>query len=317
MTPHSPSARVCAGVVTFNPDIGRLSENLTSISSQVDRVILVDNASTNWEAIDTLLRSFPSVHAIRNSENRGIAAALNQVGRQAISEKYEYALMLDQDSVTAPQMTQVLLNHVGPEIGIVSPQIVDRNRFPDRPPASALDHQTYDVKQAARKGIITSGALTSLRAFDDIGGFDESFFIDYVDYDYNKRLLGRGYTLRRTGDTFLFHECGELSPTLLWTPRRGQDSGWTFERFYSFGHSPTRCYYKARNRILYSKKHGFWDSTKHFEGYAQILPQVVLTLLFEQDRMAKLRAFSKGVVDGLRTRVSEGPDRPSSAEVVQ
>lgn len=314
---HSWNPRVCAGIVAFNPDIQRISENLASISPQVERIILVDNASANWKELEHLLRGFPTVQVVRNAENLGIAAALNQIGSEALEQEYDYALMLDQDSITAPQMVQTLLAHVSSETGIVSPQIVDRNRSRDKPPASVLDHRTFDVRQAARKGVITSGALTSLKAFEDVGGFDETFFIDYVDYDYNKRLLARGYTLRRTGDTFLFHECGELSPTPLWTPRRDQNSRWVLERFYAFGHSPTRCYYKARNRILYSKKHGFWDSTKHFEGYAQILPQVALTLLFEKDRLAKLRAFSMGIVDGLRTPTNAWSHRSSPADVIE
>ena len=65
--------------------------------------------------------------------------------------------------------------------GIVSPQIVDRNMVDISNWDSCRDNKVYEVHQAARKGIITSGALTSIEAWKHVGGFDDSFFIDYVD----------------------------------------------------------------------------------------------------------------------------------------
>ena len=36
-----------AGIVLYNPDLGRLKENIESICKQVDKVILIDNGSDN------------------------------------------------------------------------------------------------------------------------------------------------------------------------------------------------------------------------------------------------------------------------------
>ena len=42
-----------AGIVLYNPDLGRLKENIESICKQVDKVILIDNGSDNRREIES------------------------------------------------------------------------------------------------------------------------------------------------------------------------------------------------------------------------------------------------------------------------
>lgn len=298
--------QVCAGIVSYNPDIDRIIQNISAVLPQVDRLYLVDNGSSNYSELSELLKSrFSRIIEIVNESNLGIATALNQLASSASKDGYEWIVTLDQDSVCTKNMVSVLMRYASEGVGIVAPQIVDRNKEEVEVADSLLDHKTFDVVQAARKGILTSGSLTNLSAWSFVGGFDEDFFIDYVDYDFNKRLLLEGYRLVRTGDTALIHECGKACLTLLFTPRKGQDGVWRLERFYSFGHSPFRCYYKARNRILYSRKYRRCDHSFQFEGTIQIIPQMILTLLFESDRKGKFKAFIHGIQDGRNAKVVE------------
>lgn len=39
--------RVLAGIVLYNPEIGRLQENIDAIYQQVDTVLLIENGSSN------------------------------------------------------------------------------------------------------------------------------------------------------------------------------------------------------------------------------------------------------------------------------
>ena len=48
---------VYAGIVTYNPKIERLIENINSIYPQVDKVIVYDNGSENIEDIKLLKNS--------------------------------------------------------------------------------------------------------------------------------------------------------------------------------------------------------------------------------------------------------------------
>jgi rhamnosyltransferase len=145
--------------------------------------------------------------------------------------------------------------------------------------------------------------LLNLRTLDEVGWFDERFFIDFVDYDLNMRLLRAGYRIARVNGTYLIHQHGHAHKTWLRTPRKSLDGQWHWETFYSFGHDPSRCYYKARNRVLYSRKH--WRSIGFTnEGIAQIPQVVLLTLLFEKGRLSKMRAFVRGFFDGFRLPLS-------------
>lgn len=297
--------KICAGIVTFNPEISRLSENIDAIRNQVDAIFIVDNNSNNIDIIKKIISKDSGIKLICNNQNRGIATALNQLMKAAEDWKYSYVITLDQDSVSTPGMVSELVSHIDMKTGIVSPQIVDRNMVDISNWDSCRDNKVYEVHQAARKGIITSGALTSIEAWKHVGGFDDSFFIDYVDYDFNKRLLLEGYRLIRTGRTILIHECGNMQATPLVVLRRSQNNKWHFERFYSFGHSPFRCYYKARNRILFSKKYAGIAGPMQFEGAIQIIPQIILTLLFEKNRKEKFKSFIRGIIDGCKQHVDK------------
>ena len=74
-----------AGIVLYNPDLGRLKENIESICKQVDKVILIDNGSDNIREIEDLIKKYLNCILLKNGENMGIAYALNQI------LKYAYA----------------------------------------------------------------------------------------------------------------------------------------------------------------------------------------------------------------------------------
>jgi len=303
---------VIAGIVTFNPDIERLTENVDAIRHQVDHLVIVDNGSANVDEIRALLPARERVELVEKKSNVGIAAALNALVLLATERGYRYIVTLDQDSVASPSMVSVLRGTMAPGVGLVTPLIVDRNKqAPESPPA---DVQYY--RFPAQKGAITSGSLLSLDAANQVGGFDDELFIDYVDYDLNARLLLAGYKIARSNRATLLHEVGQAARTWLFTPRRDLEGRWTLERFYAFGHSPLRCYYKARNRVIFTKKYGMRFGLAN-EGVWQIPQQIALTCLFETDRRRKLAAFLRGIRDGLRYKVPETPSSEIGAGLVR
>jgi rhamnosyltransferase len=249
--------------------------------------------------VRSAVREVENAELTESAHNVGIAAALNRISSAAVEFGCLWLVTLDQDSVCAPDMVTTLRKHADDSTPLVTPYIVDRNKMTLEEYARLELPPVQYHRWAASKGAITSGALLNLRKLDEVGGFDERFFIDIVDYDLNMRLLRAGYRLARVNGTYLLHRHGEARRTWLRTPRRSLDGQWHWETFYSFGHSSTRCYYKARNRILYSKKH--WRSIGFAnEGIAQIPQIILLTLLFEKGRLSKLHAFLRGIVDGIR-----------------
>lgn len=296
-------SHIAAGIVTFEPDLERLRQNLVSVSPQVDVVYVYDNGSANSDEISRLLSEVPNAHLLSAETNSGIANALNVLARRAIESGYDCLLTLDQDSVCPPDMVTVLEGSNADAVAMVTPYIVDRNKLTVEE-FHAMNLDGVDCfKQAARRGAITSGALLWLDAWEAVGGFDEKFFIDYVDYDFNQRLMSAGYRILRANQTYLLHEVGKAHKSWLVVPRKDLVGRWRWERFYAFGHSPQRCYYKARNRVFFTRKYGRELGITH-EGAWQIPQQVALTLMFESGRKEKALAFWRGLVDGVRTPIS-------------
>ncbi|WP_427870351.1 glycosyltransferase family 2 protein [Leucobacter luti] len=303
---------IAAGIVTFDPDLARLHDNVAAIVPQVDRVLVFDNSSENQDGVRSIVRSFANVTLICGTENFGIGYALNRLAEAAQREGAEWFVTLDQDSVCPPGMVDTLRATASDAtVAMVTPYICDRNKSTPSAEELALLPETEIFTQPARRGAITSGALVRLSAWANVHGCDEIFFIDYVDYDLNQRLMDKGYVLIRNNRTQLLHEVGAARPTWLRVPRKDMSGTWQIERFYAFGHSPFRCYYKARNRVLFTRKHWRKLGISH-EGIYQLPQQIALTILFEPDKLAKLKAFARGVRDGILLDLQ--PDASSAPE---
>lgn len=91
--------RLYAGIVSYNPDIERLRENICAINNQVSEVIVFDNGSDNFEAVEEIILEFKNVRLIKSDKNIGIAAALNRMMQWGFDLSYKWMLSLDQDSV--------------------------------------------------------------------------------------------------------------------------------------------------------------------------------------------------------------------------
>lgn len=289
---------IAAGIVTYEPDIDRLTQNLEAIRGQVSFVLIYDNGSSNRSSIERLLAGSSEIEVHYSDENDGIAAALNRLAERAFERGAEFILTLDQDSVCSSGMVGLLRSRVTDRVGMITPYVVDRNKMSLAEHAVTVLPAVERYSQPARRGAITSGALLPLRVWREVGGFDERYFIDYVDYDLNQRILAAGLDILRVNAATILHEVGRAEATWLRVPRKDISGKWKWERFYAFGHSATRCYYKARNRVLFTRKYGRQLGVSH-EGVWQIPQQVILTILFERKRLAKLRSFARGIRDGI------------------
>lgn len=292
----------CAGIVTYNPDMARLQANLDAIIPQVEAVFVFDNGSGNAQAVRELSKRYDgAVHVQGAGRNLGIAAGLNAVLQWAAARQYDAALLLDQDSVATSGMVDALAQLLTDDVGLVCPFILDRNRMTEEEYRSqhlpAVEHLT----RGASHGAITSGSLISVPAALAAGAFDDALFIDYVDFDFDERLLLNGYRIVKDNAVYLLHEKGKSGQTGLKVPRRRSDGTVVWAPLFTLGYNPMRCYYQARNRVIYWKKYHKWTK---FEGLVEIPPLMVLSLL-EPHRFAKLRAYCKGIADGMRMPVKE------------
>lgn len=262
--------KVCAGIVTYNPDIDLLKKNISQIILQVDRVVLCDNGSINISELENVLNTFEKVKLIIFKENKGIATALNMLCRWAVQHRYDWILTLDQDSICPKELVSQLLRDVKKDTGIVAPRIIykDNEKYLSKP-KSQFEYVEW---------VITSASLTNLVAWKTVNGFDEWLFIDGVDYDFCIRLRRSGYMIIQDNRVTLYHELGKLKCRRLFG-----------RTIYVTNHSPFRYYYMVRNGFYLKKKlHRGTPWIKTFKLLLKII-------LFEGDKMKKIEAIKKAL----------------------
>ena len=88
-------------------------------------IIVVDNASTDG-TVEMVRAEFPCVRLIENAENAGFTRASNQAIRVSVGR---YVLLLNNDTLILPEAFDRLVEFADahPEIGIVSPQVLNRD----------------------------------------------------------------------------------------------------------------------------------------------------------------------------------------------
>jgi rhamnosyltransferase len=270
---------IMAGIVLYNPDIKRLEENLNAICAQVKEVILIDNNSNNLVDIEKIILSYNNISILRNDVNKGIATALNQIISYTDSKGYEWVITLDQDSVCFDGLIKSYEEFCNMErIGMMTCNIIDRN-FALESKNSKMEPYTFV------KTCITSGCLTNVKACMEVGGFDESLFIDYVDFDMCTTMLENGYKIIKVNFDGILHEVG-----LAYT------RNFCGKTEVIYNHSAFRKYYISRNGIYYARKHK--ASLNFMNSYLQAYKSLVLSLIFEDQKLKKLKANLKGLLDG-------------------
>lgn len=272
---NQETIRICAGIVTFNPEINLLKNNIESILPQVQELVLFDNGSRNITEVQKLAASYDNCSCIHDEENRGIAYALNRLCEWGEDNKYTWIITLDQDSISPQGLVENLSKYAGTDVAVIAPNIVYKN------------NEEYAVHTEKRHEevpwVITSASLTNLSVWKTLDGFDEWLFIDGVDYDYGIRANKNGYKVIRSYETELLHELGNLKCVNV-----------LGKVLYVTNHSAFRKYYMTRNTIYLR------DKLKQGQPVRTIAKYVIKVIMFEDNKMEKMASIVHGVSDGLK-----------------
>lgn len=262
----------------YEPDLNRLLENIKAVLPQVDKLICVDNGSKNIEEIKVrLYNEYPEVEIVENGENLGVARALNQMFEYAEEKAYDWVLTLDQDSLCPSNLMEEYKKYLDiRDVGVLSPKMVDRNFEKEMKTEKPYDY----VEQC-----ITSASLTSVETWKKVGGFWEYLFIDFVDHDFCAKCVKQRIKMIRVNSVELLHELGN-----------GEHHTFLGRRVTALNHSPFRKYYMVRNWLIYMHEHkDVIDYKKQKNSYRFFY---LKTLLFEEEKIEKLKQMLKGRRDG-------------------
>ena len=277
-------------IVIVNWNAGRfLSDCLDSIEENseglVASVTVVDNGSRDGS--DKYAERRESSHLIRTGQNLGFGKGCN-VGA-AIGDA-DFLLFLNPDARLLPGSLsachEFMNSERGGRIGICGVQLLDDNsmlsktssRFPSTgnliARATGLDKlvPTWGTRMVewdhseSRKVDQVMGAFFFIRRalFEELGGFDEHFFVYFEEVDLSKRSSDAGWGSWYLADAKAMHYGGGSSENV----------------------KALRPFYSLRSRIIYSRKHF---------SFAQFLAVLLFTLTTEPvvriaRAMARLRA---------------------------
>src|SRR5437763_5536860 len=217
--------RAAIHVVIVNWNSGaQLRECLASFAAAANdditlaRIAVIDNASENGSADGLEPASLP-LTVVRNSENRGFAAARNQ---GAIGSDAEYLLFLNPDTRLMPgsleRPARYLQSWEHESVGVIGIRLVDADGYvarnttrspsawsmignslgldrlvPSVFPPLFLTEWAHDETRVVDQ---VMGAFFFVRRslFEALGGFDERFFVYYEDLDFAMRARARGWS---------------------------------------------------------------------------------------------------------------------------
>ncbi|MBV4438483.1 glycosyltransferase family 2 protein [Clostridium tyrobutyricum] len=263
------------GIVLYNPDMNRLKDNIKSIINQVNYIICVDNNSKNIDEITSVFKQNNRIILIKNNSNMGIAYALNQIVEWGYENNFKWVLLLDQDSIPPKNIIIEYSKYISMNnIGIISPVIKDINLSNSNKPLSS-----YTIINNCQN-VITSGCLVNIQVCKLIGTFNEKLFIDFVDIEFNKRMLINGYKIIRVNNVKLIHEVGHIHKYGL---------------FICTNHNAFRRYYMVRNRLYF--KYKYCGQVDFIISYIRLILGTCKILIFEQDKISKLKATIGGFKD--------------------
>lgn len=270
--------KILASIITYNPNLTRLEENILSICNQVNNVVIIDNASKNVSGIEQLVEKY-SCYFIRKSNNIGVASALNCAFSFAKQNMFDWVLTLDQDSIAEKKLIDNYKKYINLDnIGILTCEIKDRN-------ITYFEKNKVNIEKI--KWCITSGSFCSVKAYIDCGGFDDWMFIDSVDLEYCLNLNMHHYNIMRINYIGLLHEVGKSKLIKI-----------LGKSIIIYNENAMRNYYIARNLMYLSYKYPKY--VKRRKVWLLEFKSILIILLFENKKISKIKNRIRGLKDGMR-----------------
>lgn len=219
------------------------------------QIFIYDNLSSD-NSVNLIENNFPEVQLIKNTKNIGFCAANNLFFNEFIKSKYNYAFLLNADTILPQDSLSHLVYAAQKEkkYDIFSPKIL---KYPNTKKIwYAGGH--IDLKRgiASHKGynennnlfVNTSGHTDFIsgcsmfirkRILKKIGLFDERFFAYFEDVDLSIRANKAGNGCFYHPEAIVYHKGGVIN-------------------------SPESFYYFNRNRFLLVKKHATLSDKLYF-----------------------------------------------------
>jgi GT2 family glycosyltransferase len=291
--------------------------SLQDVTYPNQSVVIVDNGSVG-DDVQNLRRELGNgCCIIQNERNEGYCEGNNVGMRHALAQGADYILILNNDTVVAPDFLSHLVAVAGadPGVGIVVPCIYlydepQRTAYPrviDRWPLILHVHlgtffQFLKAKRLERTTTIRllDGCcfLVKRKVLEDVGLFDPDYFVVGGSGDLGKLAMDLGCRIVAVPEAMIWAKVAR-----------------------SFGDRQqgalAYAYWAPRSEVLFARKHLTWP---HFLLFLTLLPLRTAAWLAAYGRRARtlaiIPAIARGVRDGFRLRITYWPLRGGGREAL-
>jgi GT2 family glycosyltransferase len=301
---------ISVAVVSFNTReiLRRCLQTLEAEAGEIrTEILVVDNGSRDGSA-EMVSREFPGVRLVAAGRNLGFAAANNLAIQQSSGR---YVVLLNSDAFLCPGALAKAVEHMDrePRTGLGGGRLTGEDgswqpsarqfpsvlndflsmtglahRFPKSKFWGRADRTWADPLEEACVDWVP-GAFSIIRAsvLDEIGLFDENFFLYYEEVDLCRRIKGAGYAVRYWPDVVIVHLGGESAKSVPQIARSKSGAQLTLWRLRS-GYLYYRKHHGAaawRSMAVESWWHALRYARNKWEGRAEraLESRAVLTLV--------------------------------------
>lgn len=274
---------LCAFITCFYPEPQKMEKNIKEILKYADKIFLLFNSPISEELLFD-----EKITAIDNGGNIGLSKAFNIALKRANEESFQYAVLFDQDSFLTIDNFSLMFNEfknvskdnnvmcIGPSLNVYgnvlpTPKWMYWKKI----------HTNENVESL--KNVITSGMILNIQEALKIGGFEDSFPVDFCDFYFCYKALHNGYYVLKSKDAYIQHEIG--------------NSNMKIGKATIHFHAPYRNYFLVRDtlRIVFRCKET--PLSIRFRYFIFLLPRMILFLVKCDRKVERLKMYMLGFRD--------------------
>lgn len=270
-------------IVTYNPRLELLESSMKSLEIQVDKIIIVDNNSKNFDLIMVTAQK-KNTFVIKLEDNFGIAKAANIGINYLLNSFYDFVLLSDQDTLFPSNyisnfifaLSKLNNNNIAAFVPCIYDNVSNiykhcyiKGKFFIK--KIIPNYEYTNVFQA-----IASGMLINLKIFSSIGGMMDELFIDMVDFEWCWRANYYDYKIICCKQLVINHHLGDSSQHIF---KKAVNTRSDIRYYYLIRNS---FFLSIYNQILplHYKVISFFLSFKYIIGYPLVSKKPVTTLKY-------------------------------------
>ncbi|WP_426768219.1 glycosyltransferase [Erwinia aphidicola] len=281
-------------VVWFNPTAEQVKEILKFKYKNDCAVCIVDNSQSRNNKFESDIVGVNGINYIHNKNLGGIAGGFNRgVNHLFNCQDIGFVFTMDQDSILDIDFFVNMTDFcISKDAKLSCPNFYDRNSKTYGSFVLLTPFSYQITNSGSTHFCISSGMCISREAWLSIGQFNEDLIIDHVDTEYALRAYVNNIEIKVNYDQCLNHAIGERT--------KHKFLGVTIKPNH---HSYIRKYYIIRNGTFLS-----FIYFKHTKGYFKlnvfrIIHEYLAVMLYEKDKLRKLKFMSKGLLHAIRGRL--------------